>query len=135
VDVEVRRDLVIPDSELSVRFAPSGGPGGQHANRSNTRVELSWRVEDSSVLSDGDRQLLLKILGPVVRIVVDDERSQLRNRDLAERRLGDRVAAALVRPKRRRPTKPSRSAKRRRVEGKRQRGELKQQRRRPRRDD
>ena len=135
VDIEVRSEFVIPDSELSVRFTPSGGPGGQHANRSNTRVELSWRVEDSTVLSDSDRQLLLKILGPVVRIVVDDERSQLRNRDLAERRLGARVAAALVRPKRRRPTKPSRSSKRRRVEGKRQRGDLKRQRRQPRSDD
>jgi ribosome-associated protein len=135
VDVTVRPGLVIPEAELTMRFTTSGGPGGQHANRAATRVELVWDVTASAVLDEADRARLLQVLGPVVRIVADDERSQLRNRELAETRLGDRVAAALVRPKRRRPTKPSRSAKRRRVEGKRRRGETKEGRRRPRPED
>ncbi len=118
-----------------MRFTTSGGPGGQHANRAATRVELVWDVTASTVLDEADRARLLQVLGPVVRIVADEERSQLRNRELAQTRLGERVAAALVRPKRRRPTKPSRSAKRRRVESKRRRGETKEGRRRPRPED
>jgi ribosome-associated protein len=98
-------------------------------------VELTWRIDESEVLTDTDRATLIDQLGPVVRVVADDERSQLRNREAAERRLGRRVAAALKRRKPRRATRPSRSAIRRRVEGKRQRGQLKRQRRRPRPDD
>jgi ribosome-associated protein len=135
VDVTVRPGLVIPEAELTMRFTTSGGPGGQHANRAATRVELVWDVTASKILDEADRSRLLQVLGPVVRIVADDERSQLRNRELAETRLGERVAAALARPKRRRPTKPSRSAKRRRVESKRRRGETKEGRRRPRAED
>jgi ribosome-associated protein len=133
--VRVHPGLVIPEREIGVRFTPSGGPGGQHANRANTRVELVWKVEESTVLGPADRRRLIEVLGPVVRVVVDDERSQARNRDLAESRLAERVRAALVRPKRRRPTRPSRSSSRRRIESKRQRGRLKRERKRPRRDD
>jgi ribosome-associated protein len=135
MDVRVHSGLTIPDGELSVRFTPSGGPGGQHANRSNTRVELTWDVQTSAAIDDHARARLVEKLGPVVRIVVDDERSQLRNRELAYERLRVRLQAALHEPKARRKTKPSRSSQRRRVTGKRQRGQLKQQRRNPDRDE
>ncbi len=134
MDVRVGEGLVIPDAELELRFTPSGGPGGQHANRANTRVELSWDIESSAVVSESQRRTLVAKLGPRVRVVVDDERSQARNRELAHQRLGDRVAAALVRQKRRRPTKPSRRSQQRRLDAKRQRGDLKRQRQRPRDD-
>lgn len=135
MDVHVRKGLVIPGAELELKFTPSGGPGGQHANRANTRVELSWNIEESAALTASTRRRLLKRLGPIVRVVVDDERSQSRNRDIAHRRLGDRVNEALHVPKSRRATKPTRSSQRRRVTSKRQRGQLKQQRRRPSADD
>lgn len=131
VDISVGHGLVIPDAELEVRFTPSGGPGGQHANRSNTRVELTWDIAGSAVLRESQRRLLVAKLGERVRVVVDDARSQARNRELAHERLGARVRQALVRPKPRRKTRPSRASKRRRVDAKRQRGELKKQRRRP----
>lgn len=134
-DVRIGPNLTIPDAELALRFTPSGGPGGQHANRSNTRVELSWDIVASTIVDERTRAVLIEKLGPVVRVVVDDERSQTRNRDLAHERLRARVQAALHRPKPRRRTKPSRSSQRRRVEGKRQRSQLKAQRRRPGRDD
>ena len=135
MDVEVRAGLVIPDSELQVRFTPSGGPGGQHANRSNTRVELTWHVALSQALNDADQRRLLDRLGPVVRVVVDDQRSQLRNRDIANSRLRARVLGALHEPRQRRKTKPSRSSQRRRVDNKKRRGQLKRNRRPPSRDD
>lgn len=131
MDVLVGDGLVIPDAELELRFTPSGGPGGQHANRSNTRVELVWDVASSAMLDASQRARLIAKLGDKVRVVVDDERSQARNRDIAHDRLAQRVRAALVRPKKRRKTKPSRSSQRRRVDTKRQRGELKKQRRKP----
>ncbi len=133
--LEVRSGLTIPDAELEVRFTPSGGPGGQHANRSNTRVELVWDVASSMVLDDSTRARLIERLGDVVRIVVDDERSQLRNRELAHQRLRARILSALHRDKPRRKTRPSRSSQRKRVEGKRRRSRVKDQRRRPRMDD
>lgn len=135
MDVVVRAGLVIPDSELHVRFTPSGGPGGQHANRSNTRVELTWHVASSRVLDEALRRRLVDRLGPMVRVVVDDERSQLRNRDIANARLRARVLGALHEPRQRRKTKPSRSSQRRRVDKKKQRGQLKRNRRPPSRDD
>ncbi len=131
MDVQLRQGIVIPDAELTLRFTPSGGPGGQHANRSNTRVELTWDIETSAVLDPPTRRRLLKKLGSTVRIVVDDERSQARNRQLAHERLRETVDAALHRPRRRRPTAPTRASKRRRLQDKRRRSELKRQRRRP----
>ena len=135
MDLEVRSGLTIPASELTVRFTPSGGPGGQHANRSNTRVELSWDIEASAALTPRIRERLMERLGPHVRVVVDDERSQTRNRELAYARLRARIESALHEPKRRRPTKPSRSSQRRRLQAKKQRGDLKRSRGRPRPDD
>jgi ribosome-associated protein len=135
VPIIVDERLVIPDAELQWRFTPSGGPGGQHANRANTRAELTWALAESAVVSGSARSRLLSKLGPVVTVVVDEERSQARNRDLAESRLAARVRSALVVPKPRRETKPSRGSKERRHKAKRNRSQDKQLRRRPGLDD
>jgi ribosome-associated protein len=128
-DLVVTRSLTIPASELRWRFSASGGPGGQHANTSNTKVMLTWNVEDSAALTDYQRHRLLGELGSVVRIVVTDERSQVRNRDLALERLRDRVRSALAVRPRRRATAPTRSSVNRRLAEKRQRSERKTERR------
>ena len=98
--------LSIPMSELQFRFTPSGGPGGQHANKVNTRVELRFDVAGSPSLGPRQRARLLERLGPELRVVADDERSQLRNRQLAVERFRHRMAAALHIDKPRRPTRP-----------------------------
>ena len=133
--ITVQSSLVIPDAELTERFSASGGPGGQHANKAATRVELTWSIESSEAISDSQRRTLLAHFGPVLRIVVDDERSQLRNREIAEERLAGRVRTALTPEKPRRATRPSRNSKRRRVEKKRQNSQTKKLRQRPGRDD
>ncbi len=133
--VPVNDHLVLPDAELQWRFSASGGPGGQHANKANTRAELTWSIVDSAVVSGTQRHRLLSKLGPIVSVVVDEERSQARNRDIAEQRLAARIRAALVVPKPRRETKPSRGSKERRLKAKRSRSQDKQLRRRPGRDD
>lgn len=133
--VPVNDALTIPDVELEWKFTTSSGPGGQHANRSATRAQLSWSIAESAVLTPGQRDRLLARLGPVVRIDVADHRSQLRNRDLAETRLAERVADALTVRAKRRATKPSKGAKRRRLDSKRRRSQTKSLRRRPTRDD
>ncbi|MGH1490038.1 MAG: alternative ribosome rescue aminoacyl-tRNA hydrolase ArfB [Acidimicrobiales bacterium] len=133
--VFVNDHLIIPDAELQWRFSASGGPGGQHANKANTRAELSWSVVDSAVVSGAQRQRLLSKLGPTMTVTVDDERSQTRNRDIAQTRLAARVREALVVPKPRRKTKPSRGSKERRLKAKRGRSQDKQLRRRPGADD
>ena len=127
--------FTIPDPELTWRFTASGGPGGQHANKAATRAELSWDIAESVVLTDRHRQLLTNHFGDVIRVVVDDERSQLRNREIAEERLAGRVRTALTPVKKRQPTKPTRGSQRRRVEAKRQNSERKQLRKKPRLDD
>ena len=128
--LRVTRTCAIPLAELEWRFVASGGPGGQHANRSNTKVELTFDVAASSAFGPVQRERVLARLGPVVRVVADDERSQLRNRDLALDRLRSKVAEALVVPKQRRATKPSKAAQQRRLDAKRRRSDLKRQRRR-----
>ena len=125
----------VPRHELAVAFSASGGPGGQHANKTATRAELSFDVETSSAFSDDQRARVLAKLGPVVRVVADDERSQLRNRTLAEERLAAKLREALHVPRRRRATRPTRGSQRRRVEAKKQRGETKRYRRPPSIDD
>src|SRR5580700_4957918 len=105
--------------ELEWRFTGSGGPGGQHANTSNTRVELVWDVAASAAPGPRQRAMLLERLGPVVRVVATDERSQTRNRAAATTRLCERVAAALHVDPDRRPTRPTRGSKERRLESKR----------------
>ena len=125
----VSRSVRIPMAELEVRTGPSGGPGGQHANRSHTRVEVRFDVAASPSLGPRQRARLLERLGPVVRVVADDHRSQARNRGLAIERLAGRLAAALRVDPPRRPTKPSRGAVERRLEAKRRQAARKSDRR------
>jgi ribosome-associated protein len=133
--LSVNRSLRIPLDELEWRFSASGGPGGQHANRSNTRVEVRFDVESSPSLGPRQRARLLERLGPSVRVVVDAERSQLRNRALALSRLADRLAGALRVDAPRTATRPTAGSRERRLAEKRHRSERKQQRRRPPADD
>ena len=118
-DLVIRRGLTIPASELQWRFSGSGGPGGQHANTSNTKVTLTWSPEASEVLTETQKRRLVDKLGPIVRVVAVDERSQVRNRDIALERLRDRVSAALVVRVPRRPTAPTRASVARRLTDKR----------------
>jgi ribosome-associated protein len=127
--VRVTQSLRIPVSELQFRFTPSGGPGGQHANKVATRVELRFDVATSPSLGPYQRSRLLEKLGPEVRVVVDEQRSQLRNRQLAVERLRERLVAALHVDKARRPTRPSKGAKERRLADKRKLSERKRSRR------
>ncbi|MET4636803.1 alternative ribosome rescue aminoacyl-tRNA hydrolase ArfB [Mycetocola sp. 2940] len=137
MDLEVSPALTVPASELGWRFSRSSGPGGQHVNTSDSRVELSWSVAESQVLSEDQRQLLVdrlarRLVAGVLTVTASEERSQLRNREIALRKLAAIVAAGLA-PEgpRRRPTKPSRGSQRRRLAAKEQRSQTKQQRRRP----
>jgi ribosome-associated protein len=125
----------IPLAELEWRVSRSGGPGGQHANTSDTRVEVRFDVMASEALGPRQRERLLERLGPVVRATAQDSRSQARNRTVALERLRARLADGLRVEAPRRPTRPSRTARRARVESKRLRGDLKQSRRRPAGDD
>ena len=127
----VNRSVRIPRSELQFSFSASGGPGGQHANRSNTRVELRFDVDSSTALGPVQRQRLLDRLGTEVRVVVDDERSQLRNRSLAEQRLAERIRAALRVERPRRVTKPTKASEERRKAFKQRRSDIKRTRRKP----
>lgn len=131
--------LAIPRDEVTLRATRSSGPGGQHVNTSSTRVELTWNVAASPSLSLEQRERLLAKLAPrldssgTLRVVAQSERSQLRNRDEAITRFAAIVAQALVVPKTRRPTRPTKAAKRERLDDKRKRGALKKERKR--RDD
>ncbi len=120
---------MLPLAEVELRFSRSSGPGGQHANTAETRVEAVFDVEASSALTEHQKRRVAAKLGPVVRAVAQDERSQWRNRELAVERLVAQLRAALAVPRTRVPTKPSRAAQERRLEGKRRRGETKKLRR------
>jgi ribosome-associated protein len=130
-ELRVTRSVSIPPSEIEWRFSGSGGPGGQHANTSNTRAELRFDIAASPSLGPRQRARLLERLGPVVRVVASDERSQLRNRELALDRLAQRLAEALHVEAPRRPTRPTPGAKRRRLQDKREQSERKRTRRPP----
>ncbi|MGH9183594.1 MAG: alternative ribosome rescue aminoacyl-tRNA hydrolase ArfB [Acidimicrobiales bacterium] len=125
----VGRGCAIPLSELRWRFSRSGGPGGQHANTAETRVEVTFDVAGSPSLHERHRRLLLERLGPEVSASAEDERSQARNRALALDRLRARVVAALRTRPPRRPTRPSLGSLRRRLESKRRRSQTKRMRR------
>jgi ribosome-associated protein len=129
--IRVTRSVVLPRSEIGLRYSRSSGPGGQHAQKSETRVEATFDVEASSALTDGQKRRVVGKAGPVLRAIAQDERSQLRNRELATERLVGQLREALRVPRPRRPTKPSAAARRRRVETKRRRGETKRLRRPP----
>lgn len=131
----VRPGLVIPATELDERFSTSGGPGGQHANRSQTRVELRLDLTSSTALSDHQRARLVEHFGPELRVVVDEERSQLRNRSIARERMAARLRTGLAPQRTRTATRPTKGSRQRRLEGKRQRSQVKRDRRRPSTDD
>ena len=127
--------LAIPRHELTARASRAGGAGGQHVNTSSTRIELLWNVRTSAVLDDETRERLLARLDTkldgegTLRVVASDRRSQRQNRESAEERLVGMVRRALVVQKKRRPTKPSRAAKEKRISEKKRRGETKAARR------
>jgi ribosome-associated protein len=121
----VTSEVAIPLAEIEVRASRSSGPGGQHANVTASRVEAVFDVATSTALSDDQRQRLRERYGDRVNAVAQDARSQARNRELALERLRDKLAAGLAVPRRRRPTKPSKTARERRLEAKRRRSERK----------
>lgn len=123
------RSVVVPRSEIELRTSRSSGPGGQHAQKSETRVEAVFDVEASGALSDAQKRRVIARAGPVLRAVAQDERSQLRNRELAIERLVATLRDALRVERRRVPTKPTEAARQRRLDEKRKRGALKRQRR------
>jgi len=129
--LRVTRSCEIPLDELEWRFTGSGGPGGQHANTANTRVELRFDVAASPSLGPRQRSRLLERVGPVVRVVAADERSQSRNRALALERLAARLAEGLRVETPRVATRPSRAKKQARLDDKRRRAEVKRSRTRP----
>jgi ribosome-associated protein len=118
-------------SEVAFRFSRSSGPGGQHAQKSSTRVEAMFDVEESAALTPAEKRRVLEKLGPVVRSVAQDERSQLRNRELATDRIVEQLREAARVRRKRRATKPSAASQERRLEGKRRRGATKRLRRPP----
>ncbi len=134
--LEVNGQLSIPRAELQFRASRSGGPGGQHVNTSSTRVELLWDIVHSTAIDDETRDRLTRKLAKrldaegMVRVVASESRSQLQNRALAEERLVELIREALVVPKTRKKTRPSRAARERRLEEKKHRSERKQRRRR-----
>ncbi len=127
--------LRIPAAEVVIRASRSSGPGGQHANMTSSRIEVSFDVRASQALSPGQRAMLLERCGPVVRAVAQDARSQARNRELALERLAGRISRALYVPKSRQATRPTRGSQRRRLEAKGKRSQVKRDRRRPSGDD
>jgi len=137
MDLRVSRTLSIPAVELEWRFSRASGPGGQHVNTSSTRVELSWNIAASHVLSPGQRERLLERLSSrltdgSITVSAAEQRSQLLNRRSAQEKLGQIIAAALAPdPPKRRATKPTKGSQRRRLEAKIQRSQTKAQRRRP----
>jgi len=118
-------------SEIAFRFSRSSGPGGQHAQKSSTRVEALFDVEESSGLTAAERRRVLEKLGPVVRSIAQDERSQLRNRELATDRIVEQLRQAVKVQRKRRPTKPTAASKERRLDEKKRRGQTKRLRREP----
>jgi ribosome-associated protein len=135
--LRVTAALVVPEPELSWRFSRASGPGGQGVNTADSRVELSWDVAASAVLTDGQRARLLEALGRrvaggVLTVVASEHRAQLRNRDAARSRMAALVAEALAPPgPRRRQTRPTRGSVQRRIEAKKRRAGIKKARRRP----
>jgi len=134
--LQVAPGLVIPAEELRWRFDPSGGPGGQHANKSSTRVELAFDIAGSPAVPESMRSLLLERLGSrlaagELRLVVNESRSQWRNREIARRRLAAVLEEALRPRRRRRATRPTAASRLRRLTVKRHRGEAKRRRRPP----
>jgi ribosome-associated protein len=129
--LRVNRELAIPHAEIVLRTSRSSGPGGQHANVTASRVEASFDVAGSRALSESQRARLLARAGPRVVAIAQDERSQTRNRELALKRLSERLARALTIPRKRRPTRPTKASQERRLQAKRRDATRKRERRPP----
>lgn len=135
-DLAVSPGLTIPRHELVLRVSRAGGAGGQHVNTSSTRVEVAWDLAHSAAVTPEERARLMRALGRrvandgVLRVVASERRSQAQNREAAEARLAALVRGALIVPKRRRPTRPTRASVERRLEAKHRQGERKRERRR-----
>jgi ribosome-associated protein len=127
--IRVTRTVTVPVAEIELRTSRSSGPGGQHAQKSETRVEAVFDVEASTALSPAQKKRVVAKAGAVLRAVAQDERSQLRNKELAVERLTEVLREALRVPRKRRPTKPTKASKERRLEEKKRRGETKRLRR------
>jgi len=127
--IRVTRSVTLPADEIELRFSRSSGPGGQHAQRSETRVEALFDVEASSALTPVQKRRVVARAGPVLRAIAQDERSQWRNRELAVERLVTALREALRVQRPRRPTKPTAASRERRLTEKRQRAEIKRLRR------
>jgi len=125
----VTRSVVLPLAEVRFRFSRSSGPGGQHAQKSETRVEALFDVEASAALTDTQKRRVVSRAGPILRAVAQDERSQARNRELAVERVVAQLREALRVERRRRPTKPTAASQERRLEQKRRRSATKRLRR------
>lgn len=133
--LRITSSVVLPLAEIELRTSRSSGPGGQHANVTASRVEAVFDVRASATLTDAQKARVVARHGPRVTAVAQEARSQQRNREVALERLRERLAAALHVPRARRPTKPGRGAKERRLQAKRQQSQRKQGRRPPRHDD
>jgi ribosome-associated protein len=129
--IRVTRSVVLPLSEIELQVSRSSGPGGQHAQKSETRVVAVFDVGSSAALTETQKRRVIARAGPVLRAVAQDERSQSRNRELAVERLVSALRDALRVERRRLPTKPTQAARKRRLEQKRRRGEVKRLRRPP----
>ncbi len=129
--IRVTRSVVVPRSEIELRTSRSSGPGGQHAQKSETRVEAVFDVEASSALSDAQKRRVVAKAGPALRAIAQDERSQLRNKELAIERVIESLREALRVPRHRVPTKPSAASRERRLEQKKWRSQVKRLRRQP----
>jgi ribosome-associated protein len=129
--IRVTRSVTIPRTEIELRFSRSSGPGGQHAQKSDTRVEARFDVLASSALTDAQKRRVVARAGPLLRAIAQDERSQWRNRELAVERLVESLREALRVERRRVATKPSAQARKRRLEDKRRRSQTKRLRRPP----
>jgi ribosome-associated protein len=127
--IRVTRSVVVPRSEIELRTSRSSGPGGQHAQKSETRVEAVFDVEASGALTATQKRRVIARAGTVLRAVAQDERSQLRNKELATERLVATLREALRVERKRVPTKPTEAARQRRLDEKRRRGDLKRLRR------
>jgi ribosome-associated protein len=129
--IRVTRSVVLPLADVEFRFSRSSGPGGQHAQKSETRVEAVLDVEATSALSAAQKRRVVARAGPVLRAVAQDERSQARNRELALERLVEQLRRALRVERRRVPTRPTEASRERRLEEKRRRSRVKRLRRGP----
>jgi ribosome-associated protein len=123
--LRVTRSVLLPVSEIVIRVSRSSGPGGQHAQKSSTRVDATLDIDASTALSDVQKRRAMARVGPILRAVAQDERSQLRNRELAVERLVEKLRAALAVPRRRVPTQPGISARERRLAEKKRRSRVK----------